>query len=165
MRIALEKIEALSWTEQSIERELTMRKRLNIIAQIFLVFVCNLSIASDDSRQLIELPEMMQEHLLANMRDHLVAINEILIYLADDKLDEAADVAESRLGMCSLKLHGASHMAKLMPAGMQQMGTSMHRAASRFALKAEEGDVSSAYSVLTEVTSACVACQSNYRIR
>ena len=108
---------------------------------------------------------MMQEHLLANMRDHLVAINEILIYLADDKLDEAADVAESRLGMSSLKLHGAIHMAKLMPAGMQQMGTSMHRAASRFALKAEEGDVSSAYSVLTEVTSACVACHSNYRIR
>ena len=142
-----------------------MKKRLKFIAPIFLMFACNLSIASDDSRQLVELPEMMQEHMLANMRDHLLVINEILIYLGDDKLDEAADVAESRLGMSSLKLHGASHMASRMPAGMQQMGTSMHRAASRFALKAEEGAALPAYSALSEVTSACVACHSSYRIR
>jgi len=142
-----------------------MNKILHIIAPILLVFASTISVADNDSRQLVKLPEMMQQHMMSNMRDHLVVINEILINLANDKLDQAADIAESRLGMTSLKSHGASHMAKYMPEGMQKTGTSMHRAASRFALKAQEGEVLPAYGALSEVTSACVACHSGYRIR
>jgi len=142
-----------------------MSKRLHIITPIFLVFASNISIADDDSRQFVQLPEMMQQHMMSNMRDHLVSINEILIYMANGQLDQAAEVAESRLGMSSLKSHGASHMAKFMPEGMQQSGTSMHRAASRFALKAQEGEVLLAYNALSKITSACVACHSSYRIR
>jgi len=142
-----------------------MSKRIHIIASILLVFASNISIAGKDSRQLVELPEMMQQHMMSNMRDHLVVINEILISMANDRLDQAAEVAESRLGMSSLESHGASHMARFMPEGMRQAGTSMHRAASRFALKAQEGEVLPAYSALSEVTSACVACHSGYRIR
>jgi hypothetical protein len=81
------------------------------------------------------------------------------------KLEQAAAVAESRLGMSSLDKHGASHMAKYMPEGMRKAGTNMHRAASRFALKAQEGEVLPAYKVLAEVTSNCVACHTGYRIR
>jgi cytochrome c556 len=142
-----------------------MSKRLHIIAPIFLVFASNTSTANDDSRQFVKLPEIMQQHMMSNMRDHLVSINEILINLANGQLDQAAEVAESRLGMSSLKSHGASHMARFMPEGMQQAGTSMHRAASRFALKAQEGEVLPAYNALSNVTSACVACHSSYRIR
>ena len=142
-----------------------MSKRLHIIALTPLVFTSSISIADGDSRQLVELPEMMQQHMMSNMRDHLVAINEILTSMANGKLDQAAEIAESRLGMSSLKSHGASHMSKFMPEGMQQAGTSMHRAASRFALKAQEGEALPAYSALSEVTSACVASHSSYRIR
>ena len=142
-----------------------MSNRLIIIAHILMVFACNLSIADEDSRQLVELPEMMQLHMMSNMRDHLVAINEILITMANGQLDQAAEVAESRLGMSSLESHGAKHMSRFMPEGMRQAGTSMHRAASRFALKAQEGEALPAYSALAEVTSACVACHTNYRIR
>ena len=142
-----------------------MNKILHITAPILLVFASTISFADNDSRQLVKLPEMMQQHMMSNMRDHLVVINEILINLANDKLDQAADIAERRLGMTSLKSHGASHMAKYMPEGMQKTGTSMHRAASRFALKAQEGEVLPAYGALSEVTSACVACHSGYRIR
>jgi cytochrome c553 len=67
--------------------------------------------------------------------------------------------------MSSLEAHGASHMARFMPEGMRQAGTNMHRAASRFALKAEEGEMLPAYNALSEITSACVACHSRYRIR
>ena len=142
-----------------------MIKRVNTIAPILLVLSCNVSIAEEDTRQLVELPEMMQQHMMSNMRDHLEAINEILVNMANGHLDQAAEVAESRLGMSSLESHGASHMASFMPRGMRQAGTSMHRAASRFALKAQEDDVLPAYSALSEVTSACVACHSGYRIR
>ncbi|MBL3619717.1 MAG: hypothetical protein JMN26_18655 [gamma proteobacterium endosymbiont of Lamellibrachia anaximandri] len=123
------------------------------------------SIADDDARQLVQFPETMQQHMMSNMRDHLVAINEILTNMANDELDKAAEVAEYRLGMSSLESHGVRNRAKFMPKGMRQVGTAMHKAASRFALKAEEGEVSSAYIALTEITSACVACHSAYRIR
>jgi len=147
-------------------KEITqLSKRIHIIAPILLVFASNTSIADENSRQLVELPEMMQQHMMSNMRDHLVAINEILINMANGQLDQAAEVAESRLGMSSLESHGANHMAKFMPEGMRQAGTSMHRAASRFALKAQEEEVLPAYTALSEVTSACVACHSGYRIR
>lgn len=119
----------------------------------------------DESRQLVQLPEMMQEHMMANMRDHMRAINEILINMGNGELDKAAKVAEQRLGMSSLESHGGHHMARFMPDGMRQAGTSMHRAASRFALKAEEGEPLPAYKALAEVTSACVACHSSYRVR
>ena len=142
-----------------------MNKPINVVAAVFFLLFSSTSIAADETRQLVQLPEMMQQHMMSNMRDHLVAINEILINMANGELDKAAEVAESRLGMSSLKLHGASHMAKFMPEGMRQAGTSMHRAASRFALKAEEGEALPAYSALSEITSACVTCHSGYRIR
>lgn len=121
--------------------------------------------AQQDNRQLVELPPMMQQHMLTNMRDHLMTIDEILAALAANQPDKAAELAEQRLGMSSLASHGAAHMAPLMPKEMQEIGTGMHRAASRFALKAQEGDVLSAYASLRNVTAACVACHEAYRIR
>jgi hypothetical protein len=126
---------------------------------------CTFARAETDARQLVELPEMMQTHMMSNMRDHLQAINEIITYLADGNLDKAAVIAEQRLGMSSLDEHGASHMAGFMPEGMRNAGTEMHKAASRFALKAEEGELLPAYAMLKEITAACVACHAHYRIR
>ena len=142
-----------------------MKKHLSIAVSILLACSYRISLADDDSRKLVQLPEMMQQHMMSNMRDHLVAINEILIKMANGDFDKAAEVAEYRLGMSSLKSHGASHMAKFMPEGMRQAGTAMHKAASRFALKAQEEEILPAYNALSEVTSACVACHSGYRIR
>jgi hypothetical protein len=123
------------------------------------------SAADKDARQLVELPKVMQKHMMSNMRDHLVAINEILSYMGSGDLYMAAKIAEQRLGMSSLESHGASQMAKFMPEGMRQAGVSMHRAASRFAMKAQEGELLPAYKSLSEVISACVACHTAYRIR
>ena len=142
-----------------------MNKSINVVASVILLFSSSTSIAADETRQLVQLPEMMQQHMMSNMRDHLVAINEILINMANGEPEKAAEVAESRLGMSSLESHGASHMAKFMPEGMRQAGTTMHRAASRFALKAQEGKALPAFNALAEVTSACVTCHSGYRIR
>lgn len=142
-----------------------MKITLNIIVLALFAFSSNSSTAGNDSRQLVQLPEPMQQHMLSNMRDHLVAINEILISLANGQMERAAEVAEFRLGMSSLQSHGATHMAKFMPEEMREVGTSMHRAASRFALKAQEGEILPAYNALSAVTSACVACHSSYRIK
>ena len=142
-----------------------MKRTLRTCVVFILVLPVNVSLAEDDTRQLVKLPERMQEHMLSNMRDHLVAINEILVLMAYGKLEDAATVAESRLGMSSLESHGASHMAGFMPQEMRDIGIRMHRAASRFAIKAQEGELLPAYRTLSEVTTSCVACHAAYRIR
>ena len=121
--------------------------------------------ADSDGRVLVQLPERMQQHMMSNMRDHLLAVNEILLHLGQGNSDAAAEIAEKRLGMSALQLHGADHMGRFMPKGMQKSGSAMHRAASRFARKAEEGDLLAAYRSLSEITSACVNCHAAYRIR
>ena len=142
-----------------------MKKATKVIALVWLVSTSTISMADNDTRQLVELPEIMQQHMMSNMRDHLLAINEILLNLSNGEMDKAADIAEQRLGMSSLKSHGASHMAKFMPEGMRHAGTNMHKAASRFSLKAQEGDLLPAYKMLSDITSACVSCHSGYRIK
>ena len=142
-----------------------MKKIIQSAVLMLLVSMSSTTIAGDDARQLVQLPEKMQQHMLSNMRDHLMAINEILISMSNDELDKAAEIAEYRLGMSSLDLHGASHLAKFMPEDMRQAGTGMHKAASRFAIKVQEGELLPAYKMLSEITSACVACHSNYRIK
>ena len=142
-----------------------LNKRIKLTLMGLLIITSGLLQAEEDSRQFVQLPEMMQKHMMSNMRDHLKTINEILIHLSNNEMDKASDIAEKRIGMSSLDSHGASHMGKFMPKGMRQAGTNMHKAASRFALKAQEGDLLPAYKVLSEVTSTCVACHSAYRIK
>ncbi len=128
--------------------------------------------AEDDTREMVEMPTIMQEHMLGNMRDHVRALEDILAYLADGRGKDAADVAEARLGLSSLDLHGAAHIATFMPQPMQEAGTEMHRAASRFATLATEAEVDMSvesqqalFGALSEVTQACNACHAGYRIR
>jgi len=125
--------------------------------------------APPDGRIPVEFPPMLKEHTLASMRDHLHTISEIQGYLAAKDFDRASHLAEERLGMSSLPLHGAHDVAPYMPPGMQDAGTAMHRAASRFARTAQEaaieGGVPRALQALNEVTKACVACHAGYRLQ
>ena len=71
--------------------------------------------------------------------------------------------------MSSLPRHGAKEVAKIMPKGMQDAGTAMHRAASRFAIEARNadvtGDLKPAIGALSAIMSACVGCHSGYRLK
>ena len=142
-----------------------MKKSTQFLIFILLIPFSTISIAEKDTRQLVKMPEMMQNHMKSNMRDHLVALNEILVSLSNKEMDKAAEIAEHRLGMSSLTSHGVDHMGKFMPEGMQNAGTQMHKSASRFALKAQEGELQPAYKSLSDITAACIACHSAYRIQ
>jgi hypothetical protein len=125
--------------------------------------------AAVDTRVLVNLPPGLVDHTLSNMRDHLLALQEINEALAQGKNDKAAAISEQRLGMTSLRLHGAHEVARYMPEGMQQAGTAMHRAASRLAIAVQDsdvtGDLKPALAVLSEVMNACVACHAGYRFK
>ena len=64
-----------------------------------------------DARQLVKFPEPMRLHTITSMRDHLFALQEINVAFSRNEFDKAASIAEQRLGMSSLELHGASHIA------------------------------------------------------
>lgn len=122
-----------------------------------------------DGRVVVEFPEPLRSHTLANMRDHLLAIQEIQQALATGTYDKASQLAESRLGMTSLKAHGAHDVSKFMPEGMQAIGTQMHRSASRLAVEASNtgatGDLKPALVALSTMTAQCVACHASYRMK
>ena len=122
-----------------------------------------------DARPIVKFPEDLRVHTLANMRDHLQTLEVIQEALAKEDYDRAGDIAEQRLGMSSLALHGAHDVAKYMPEGMQNIGTEMHRSASRFAVAAKDagatGDIKPALAALARVTQQCVACHASYRVQ
>ena len=131
----------------------------------------NLALAAEDEREFVDLPPMMQEHMLGNMRDHLAALNEMLAALAEGDVNQAVDISEKRLGMSALSLHGAAHMGKFMPKAMGEIGTKMHHAASRFVIVAQNAELNPGisaqhkiYKALQEITDSCVACHQAYRI-
>ncbi len=147
-----------------------MRLLPGTIVALLLIGVAGNSRAQD-SRELVRLPAPMQEHMLGNMRDHLATLNEIIGNVAEGKFDDAAKLAEHRLGMSSLGLHGAAHMAPFMPQPMQDIGTSMHRAASRLSIVLQDTSVAPTVDTmrdvsraLHEVTTTCAACHASYRI-
>jgi hypothetical protein len=150
--------------------EMFMLNRLCFILLAMFVLVGNTWAA--DNRQKVEMPAMMQDHMLANMRDHLKSLDLILAALAKGDAKGAADLAETRLGMSSLDAHGAEHMAPMMPVGMREIGTSLHHAASRFAVTVRDAELDppeqgsrKVFAALQEVTAACEACHAGYRLR
>lgn len=124
--------------------------------------------APPDGRVLVRFPDQLRVHTMANMRDHLLALAQIQDALGKDGFDEAAKIAEERLGMSSLTTHGAHEVSKFMPKGMQDAGTAMHRGASRFAVELQNtavtGDLKPALAALAQMTQACVACHAGYRL-
>lgn len=118
---------------------------------------------------LVYFPDQLRDHTLANMRDHLRALSEIQEQIAKQNYNGAAEIAEERLGMTSLKRHGAHEVAKYMPKGMQVAGSAMHHAASKFALTAQESavdrDMGKSVAALATLTQACVNCHASYRLR
>ncbi len=123
----------------------------------------------EDTRTFVHFPQALRAHTLANMRDHLLALQEIQEALAAEAFEKAGQIAEQRLGMTSLRLHGAHEVAQYMPEGMQAIGSEMHREASRFALAAGDaaasGEIAPALRALARVTRQCVACHSSYRVQ
>ena len=120
-----------------------------------------------DQRQLVSMPDETSQLMRIDMLDHLSALNEIIGHLAENNLDAAADVAETRMGKSSMGKHRATGMGpgRFMPLEMRNIGWAMHESATKFSQTAKEGNLKGAYSALQKVTGSCVACHYSYRTR
>jgi cytochrome c556 len=149
-----------------------MKMRAIVTAAILVAAMAGAAPAADDPRELVKLPPMMRDHMLGNMRDHLMTLDQILGAVADAKFDDAAKLAEARLGMSSLTAHDAAHMAPFMPKAMQDMGTEMHHAASRLVIVLQDASVTpnaesmqKVAGAMHAVTTACTSCHAAYRLQ
>ena len=144
------------------------KKRSIKVFMLATVALLSVGAARADNRIKVDLPDMMREHMMSNMRGHLQVLETITRSLAEHNYEQAADVAEKSLGMSSLQSHGAEHLGKFMPAEMAAIGQQMHHAASRFAVAARDaeidGGLDKAFSALSEVMQNCLACHSAYRV-
>lgn len=142
---------------------------------------------SNDTRQQVNFPPEMRQHTLANMRDHLEALSEILSNMSAGQYAKAARVANARLGMDSPSAEGCKgedtsgklqmskpanmdhQMAQFMPEGMRNIGLAMHQAASDFAVEANKagkaGNPKQALAALSKVTQQCAACHASYKVQ
>ena len=129
----------------------------------------SLAAAAEDTRQLARLTPQAQDVLRQEMLDNLIAINEILALLAANRLKEAGEVAEAKLGKSAMgknaRLPFEARPGPQMPAAMHDLGRSGHLAASEFAAAAASGDRERALALLPNLTGSCVACHASYRAR
>ena len=139
-------------------------KRLILIA-LFLA----LPAAAEDTRQLAKLPPQAQEVLRQEMLDNLIAINEILALVGENKLKEAGEAAEAKLGKRAMGKNATlpfeSRPGPQMPPEMHNLGRNGHFAASEFAAAAASGNRERALALLPNLTANCVACHASYRTR
>ena len=113
-----------------------MRFRTGLTALMTLAALLGVAHAQD-AREGVKLPPMMRAHMLGNMRDHLLALNQILGDVADGRFDDAGKIAESRL------------VIVLQDAGVTPTADSMRKVTG----------------ALHEVTSACTSCHAAYRLQ
>ncbi|GIK24903.1 MAG: hypothetical protein BroJett006_11490 [Betaproteobacteria bacterium] len=136
---------------------------------LFTAMLIALPAAAEDTRQLARLTPQAQEVLRQEMLDNLIAVNEILSLVAANKLKEAGEVAETKLGKSAMgknaRLPFEQRPGPQMPAAMHELGRNGHLAASEFAAAAASGERERALALLPKLTENCVACHASYRTR
>jgi len=142
---------------------------MKTVAFMFLAALLTGQALAEDNRQLAKLPPAAQEALREEMRDNLLAINEILTLMAAGKVKEAGQFAETSLGKSAMGKHRGKPLdarpGAHMPQDMHQIGIDGHGAASEFAKVAASGDREKALALLPKLTEGCVACHYSWRTR
>ncbi len=126
-----------------------------------------LTFAAEDGRQLVQMPLEARAEMRAEMLDFQSSLHQIVDALASGKSAEAADIAESKIGVSAMGRHrNAPPNARPgmhMPNDMHMIARNMHVAGSEFARTARAGDLTKALAALQPVMGACVACHRSYR--
>jgi len=114
-----------------------------------------------ESRQPAIYPADVRLGFLQRMRENLAYLNEIQAALAASDFEQAADIAEYKIGLSS---YGPQNKRQFpyTPAPMKQMGDASRRSASKLALVLKEGDMKKSLEALATTTSTCVACHATF---
>ncbi|MBK9033810.1 MAG: hypothetical protein IPL61_21510 [Myxococcales bacterium] len=114
-----------------------------------------------DGRKPIPLLPMMANHQKQNMRDHLVAVQEIVAALATDDYAAIATAA-GRIGMSESMGQMCEHMGAAAP-GFTDQALAFHRTADGIGVAARAGDRGQVLTALTATLTACTGCHATWR--
>lgn len=140
---------------------------MNKLLFVLIGVLPSLTFAADDMRQLVKMSPEARAELRAEMLDFQTALNSIITALGDGNFADAAETAESQMGVSAIGRHRTAppnaRPGMFMPNDMHAVARGMHAAGSDFAKVAKTGDTAKSLQALTAVTGACVACHRSYR--
>jgi len=114
-----------------------------------------------DSRRALPLLPMMANHQKQNMRDHLVAVQEIIA--ATVTADFAAvERAAGRIGYSEQMGQMCTHMGAAAP-GFTEQALAFHRTADTIAVTARQHDRDGVLRALSSTLQTCTACHATWK--
>lgn len=114
-----------------------------------------------DRRKPVPLLAMMANHQKQNMREHLVAVQEIVAALATDDF-AALEKSAGRIGYSDQMGQMCEHMGAAAP-GFTEQAMAFHRTADRIADAARARDRSRVLSDLGATLQTCTACHAEWK--
>lgn len=114
-----------------------------------------------DSRKPVPLLPMMANHQKQNMRDHLVAVQEIIAALATDDY-AAIEKAAGRIGFSEQMGQMCTHMGAGAP-GFTEQALHFHRTADGIAVAARAKDKAKVMTELSATLQTCTACHAAWK--
>jgi hypothetical protein len=114
-----------------------------------------------DSRKPIPLLPMMANHQRQNMRDHLVAVQEILGALSKDDF-KAVSTSAGRLGYSETMGNMCKHMGSGAP-GFADAALAFHHAADTIAVAAAQRSHKKVLVSLSETLGHCTSCHAAWK--
>ena len=121
------------------------------------------TLAAMDSRTPVPLLPIMANHQKQNMREHLVAVQEITAGIAADDF-AAIEHAASRLGFSEQMGAMCMHMGAGAP-GFTERALAFHHTADGIGDAAKRHDLKLVIAKLNETLSACTSCHATYKQR
>lgn len=114
-----------------------------------------------DTRLAVPLLPMMANHQKQNMRDHLVAVQEIVSGAGASDF-AAIEKAAGRIGYSEQMGQMCSHMGAGAP-GFTDKALEFHRSADRIGDAARKKDMTGVWKALGETLATCTGCHATYK--
>lgn len=114
-----------------------------------------------DQRAPLPLLPMMANHQKENMRDHLAAVQEIVVGLAANDFAKI-EAASERIGFSEQMGGMCKHMGAGAP-GFTEQALAFHHTADRIGDAARARDQAGVVSALGQTLAACTGCHASYK--
>jgi hypothetical protein len=116
-----------------------------------------------DARVAVPLLPMMANHQKENMRDHLLAVQEIIVALGGDDF-AGVERAAARMGYSEEVAQMCTHMGAGAP-GFTERGLDFHHIADTITAAARQNDRAAVVRALGSTLETCTACHAAFKQR
>ena len=113
-----------------------------------------------DKRVSLGLPQFAKNRQLANMREHLKAVNDIVKFIALGNFDKASSIAKNKLGLTDAML---KECKKFDREDFKSLGFAFHKSANKLAKVLKTKDTKQSLTALSNTLGYCVSCHDTFK--